>query len=103
MAKKTKDIDNLNERIYSFKNKRAKQQRQISAEEKVFSRAGAGIQISVELLSGVLLGAAIGYFLDRFFNVGPWLLALFTIFGGGAGVLNIYRTFKDNAQKIRSK
>lgn len=101
MAKKTKEIEALDERISSFRKKNAKHVRKISVQEDEYSRAAAGFQISTELLAGVLLGAAIGYFLDGLFETKPWLLALFTIFGGAAGILNVYRSFKDAAPHKR--
>ena len=95
MAKKTKEIADLDQRISSFKQKSASHARQTAREQRDYSRAGVGFQISTVLLSGVLVGAAIGYFLDEVCGTKPWLLAIFTIFGGAAGILNIYRTFKD--------
>lgn len=103
MVKKTKEIDALEERISSFKKKTRLEQRQILDQEKNYSRAGAGFQISTELIASVLLGASIGYFLDGLLNTKPWFLVLFTIFGGAAGVLNIYRTFKVKSLDKRSK
>ena len=101
MAKKTKEIEALDERISSFRKKNAKHVRKVSAQEDEYSRAAAGFQISTELLAGVLVGAAIGYFLDGLFETKPWLLALFTIFGGAAGILNVYRSFKDDTPHKR--
>lgn len=92
--KKPKEIQALDERIKKFKRKTRQASRREAEEERDYSRAGIGFQISTELLAGVLVGAAIGYFLDGLFNTAPWLLALFTIFGGAAGILSIYRTFK---------
>lgn len=52
---------------------------------------GFGIRLGVEMLVATLLGALIGYGLDRLFGTEPWLLVLFLLFGGAAGCLGVYR------------
>lgn len=93
--KTPKDIQKLSERIARFKKREHLDQKQTRAESSDYSRTAMGWQISVELLAAVLIGAGIGYVLDGVFSTQPWLLAFFTILGGAAGFLNIYRTFKD--------
>ena len=90
---KPNDIKALDKKIKDFKKKEIKEKKEAEKEPE-YSSAAAGFQISTELLAGVAIGAAIGYVLDKTFNTAPWLLAIFTIFGGAAGVLNIYKTFK---------
>lgn len=57
-------------------------------------RAGmaAGFRIAVELLAAIVVGAGIGWGLDRWLGTQPWLLILFFILGGTAGIMNVYRT-----------
>ena len=56
---------------------------------------GQGMQIAfrlgTELTVATLIGAGLGYGLDRFFDTRPWCLAVGIIFGGAAGCLNVYR------------
>lgn len=101
MMKKPEDIRKMDERIAEFKQANVAQKHLQSAQGKNYSRSAAGFQISAELLAGVLIGAGIGYLLDILFSTKPWLLALFTIFGGAAGILSIYKTFK--AENGKSK
>ena len=54
--------------------------------------------MGTELLSGVLVGAAIGYLADRYLGTRPWLLIVFLFFGGAAGFLNVYRFVKNNGK-----
>lgn len=87
------DIEFLDKKIKKFKHKEKLTQLD-AQDESEYSSAAAAFQISTELLAGVAIGVAIGYVCDKIFNTTPWLLAIFTIFGGAAGILNIYKTFK---------
>ena len=53
---------------------------------------GQAFKISVELVAGVGLGGALGWFLDRQFGTRPWLLVVFLILGFCAGMLNVIRS-----------
>ena len=50
-----------------------------------------GFRLSSELVGGVLLGAAIGWALDRVLGISPWGLILFLLLGFAAGVVNVMR------------
>ena len=91
--KKPDDIANIEQRIGTFKKNKNTESVDIS-EKSPHSGAAKGFQLSVELVSAVLIGAAMGYFLDILFGLKPWLLCLFTVFGGAAGILNVYRSAK---------
>jgi ATP synthase protein I len=56
------------------------------------SALGQGFKIAVELVVGVVVGAFIGWVLDRQLGTGPWLLIVFLVFGFCAGMLNVFRT-----------
>ena len=51
----------------------------------------AALRISMEMVAAVIVGGAIGWFLDRFFGTGPWLLLVFLVLGFAAGMLNAVR------------
>lgn len=53
---------------------------------------GLALRIGTELVAGVILGAAIGWFLDRWLETRPLFLILFFVLGSAAGMLNVYRT-----------
>ena len=51
--------------------------------------ASVGV-IGMHMVSGPLVGFAIGYFLDWWLDTGPWLKLVFLVIGIGAGFLNVY-------------
>lgn len=46
--------------------------------------------IGLHMVSGPIVGVAIGYFLDEWLGTGPWLKLVFLVVGIGAGFLNVY-------------
>jgi ATP synthase protein I len=52
---------------------------------------GAGVQVGIELVAGVIGGGLIGYGLDRWLETWPILFILFFFLGAAAGTLNAYR------------
>ncbi|WP_342452937.1 AtpZ/AtpI family protein [Pararoseomonas indoligenes] len=55
---------------------------------------GIGFRAGVEVVSALVVGAALGFGLDRWLGTFPWLFLVFFFVGGAAGVLNLYRLFK---------
>ncbi len=47
--------------------------------------------IGLHLVSGIVVGVLIGYYLDKFFNTSPLLTIIFFFFGIGAGFRNMYK------------
>jgi ATP synthase protein I len=54
---------------------------------------GIGFRAGVEVFSALVAGIGVGWLLDRWLGTWPWLFLLFFVFGGAAGVLNVYRLF----------
>jgi len=50
-----------------------------------------GFRLSTELVAGVIVGALIGWLLDRSLGISPWGLIVFLLLGFAAGVLNVMR------------
>lgn len=49
------------------------------------------VKISSEFIAGIMVGAILGYLVDRFFGTSPWGLIVFLLLGFAAGVLNVLR------------
>ena len=55
------------------------------------SPMGIGVRVGVELVAAMAVAVAIGWGLDRWLHTTPWLLGLFVLLGGAAGVANVWR------------
>jgi ATP synthase protein I len=51
-----------------------------------------GLRLSSELVGGVLLGAGLGWLVDRLLGISPWGFIVFLLLGFAAGVLNVMRS-----------
>lgn len=58
------------------------------------SGVGLATRIVVEMVTTTLVGTAIGYGLDQWLGSMPWLMIVFLLLGGAAGVSNVYRVVK---------
>ena len=48
-------------------------------------------RVAVEIVSAVVIGFILGWFLDDWLGTKPWLMLTFVFIGFVAGVLNVYR------------
>jgi ATP synthase protein I len=55
------------------------------------SAMARGFRLSTELVAGVVVGAALGWVLDRLLGIAPWGMIVFLLLGFVAGVLNVMR------------
>ncbi len=55
------------------------------------SAMARGFRLSTEFVAGVVVGAAIGWLLDRWLGTSPWGMIVFLLLGFAAGVLNVMR------------
>jgi ATP synthase protein I len=65
-----------------------------------------GFRMSTELVAGVLVGAIIGWLLDRWLGITPWGLIVFLLLGFAAGVLNVMRAagvVRDQSDRLKPK
>ena len=55
------------------------------------SALARGFRLSAEFVAGILVGAAIGWVLDRWLGISPFGMIVFLLLGFAAGVLNLMR------------
>ena len=68
---------------------------QAGKEAEAQARASAmavGLRLSSELVAGVLVGALLGWGIDRLLSISPWGLIVFLLLGFAAGVMNVMRS-----------
>lgn len=62
------------------------------------AKAGSGLglafRVTADIVAALAVGIVIGVLLDNWLETTPWFLIVFFIFGGAAGVLNVYRTME---------
>ncbi len=75
----------------------AAQKAQVPDETKrhTHNNAGAAWRMVIELVTGIVVGFGIGYFLDVTFGTLPIFLVLFTLLGFGAGVRVMMQTAQE--------
>lgn len=57
------------------------------------------MRMAADFVAGILVGAALGWGVDRLFGTSPWGLAAFLLLGFAAGIRNVIRT----ASVVRTK
>lgn len=55
---------------------------------------GLAYMMGVHLVSGVIVGIVMGYYLDKYFDTKPWLTLTFLVFGIIAGYRNMFQEMK---------
>jgi ATP synthase protein I len=55
------------------------------------SALAGGLRLSAEFVAGILVGAAIGWLMDRWLGTSPWGMIVFLLLGFAAGILNMMR------------
>jgi ATP synthase protein I len=64
---------------------------------------GLAFRISLELVVAVVVGAGIGWALDRWLGTRPWGMILFFFLGVAAGLANVYRAITGMGMAIGYK
>lgn len=101
MQKIPNDLEEMNRRIAVLKEKKEKQH--MKTENIEVSNVFMGLRLGVEIASGTIVGAAIGYMLDEIFDFKFVLLLTLTILGFFAGMLNAYRYIKQLDEEAEKK
>lgn len=60
---------------------------------------GIATRLTAELVSGLVVGAGLGWLLDRVFDTSPIFLVVFFMFGAAAGIVNVFRAARQMNEK----
>jgi len=60
-----------------------------------YSAFGLAMRIGTEMVAALVVGVVLGYGLDRLCGTKPLFLILFSLVGGAAGMLNVWRAVKN--------
>ena len=97
MAVDPLDDDAWLERRDRLSRRLKEQRKRVPQADEATGRSGSmngvaqGLKIASEFIAGILVGAAIGYAIDRLFGTTPFGLIVFLMIGFAAGVLNVIR------------
>lgn len=81
-------LDRLSQALDAEKREHAEAERPVRASGKDFAYA---FRLASEFVAGVLVGAALGWGLDRVAGTSPWGLICLLLLGFAAGVMNVVR------------
>lgn len=62
--------------------------------------AGVGFRIGIELVAGVLVGAGLGWYIDKEFETSPIFMLAFISLGFAASVMSVFRILKNLDQSV---
>jgi ATP synthase protein I len=89
------DLD-FEARLEAAKAKHAPQPRQVAV-----SALARGTRHAVEIAANTIVGAAIGWLIDRWLGTGPWGFLLFLLLGIAAGFWNLMKAVNAEAESLR--
>jgi ATP synthase protein I len=67
------------------------------------SGGGRALGAAADLTGGVLVGAFLGYWIDRWLHTNPWGMIVLLFLGFGAGLVNIQRSESGRSYKVGYK
>lgn len=92
-------LNALDEKLQNMQSRQA-EKLAIAPPSKKFAAFGFAYRIIIEMASGVVVGAAIGYGLDRLFGTLPLFLAIMSLAGFGAGVRLVLVTAREYQNRV---
>lgn len=90
-------LDRLEARI---REARGPEEDQSSGPEGRGSAMGAAFKLATEMVAGVAVGGGLGYFGDRAAGTSPFLLIVFLMLGGAAGIMNAVRVAREMQKQV---
>lgn len=92
------DLDDLEARLEAAKARLVPEPRAVA-----ISALARGTRHAVEISANTIVGAVIGFLLDRWLGTGPWLFLLFLLLGIAAGFWNLMRAVNAEAAALRKE
>jgi len=95
----------LDEALKARDAREAERAPKVSPEARGFAKAmSAGLSVFSEFVAAVIVGAGLGWLIDRWTGARPWGLVIFLGLGAAAGFWNVYRlALRQQAQDERTK
>ncbi len=93
-------LKNLDDRLRRLREQEKGGKRSSGPEDDPRSGLGLAMRIGVELVAALIIGAGLGYLLDRWLDTAPWLLVVFFLLGAAAGMMNVYRVMAGMSQAV---
>lgn len=90
-----RSLDDISSRLRAAREREQSTQGTGRGERVKPSGLGLGMRIGVELVAAVAVGVVIGLGLDYWLGTRPWLMVLFMLLGGAAGVMNVQRVMRN--------
>lgn len=87
-----KRLDHLGKRI---KEARGEPEQSSGGGSERGSAMGAAFKLATEMVAGVAVGGGLGYYGDKAAGTTPFLLIVFLILGGAAGIMNAIRVARN--------
>ncbi len=69
----------------------------------LFRELGKYSALGLELAIAVILGLAIGYYLDKWLGTGPWMTVVWIGIGFAAGVRSLYRAALRSGENLKKE
>lgn len=69
----------------------------------LFREVGKYAALGLEMALSVVIGLAIGAFLDKRLDTGPWLTLLFLLFGFAAGLRSLLRAALKSQKEMKDE
>ncbi|MDE3036900.1 MAG: AtpZ/AtpI family protein [Pseudomonadota bacterium] len=89
--KKLPSLESLQKKIDQAKRHSSEENKPRSRGAADSTNVGQGMRFVVELASGLVVGAAVGYFIDRWLHTFPWFFIVCFFLGAAAGFRNLLR------------
>lgn len=92
------DPDNFGARLEAAKARHAPEPRSVAV-----SALAQGTRHAFEIAATTIVGAGIGWMLDRWLQTGPWMFLLFLLLGIAAGFWNLMKAVNAEAAAARAR